>query len=130
MTTPAPPPQRRLAPRAAARVGVPPASRYTGELPVVPPTRPSHLSESMWPNVALTLATVLLFTVGGVVIFWPRGTAHPVTGSAPSSSAPAHPTTKTNPAAPSGVPMPVGDLPGWHQTFADDFTGTDASKRW
>lgn len=23
---------------------------------------------------------------------------------------------------PSGVPMPVGDLPGWHQTFADDFT--------
>ncbi|HET9691985.1 MAG TPA: glycoside hydrolase family 16 protein [Acidimicrobiales bacterium] len=24
----------------------------------------------------------------------------------------------------SGAPMPVGDLPGWHQTFADDFTGT------
>jgi Glycosyl hydrolases family 16 len=25
-------------------------------------------------------------------------------------------------AAPSGEPMPVGDLPGWHQVFADDFT--------
>jgi len=24
--------------------------------------------------------------------------------------------------SPSGVPMPVGDLPGWHQIFADDFT--------
>jgi Glycosyl hydrolases family 16 len=23
---------------------------------------------------------------------------------------------------PSGVPMPVGDLPGWHQVLADDFT--------
>jgi hypothetical protein len=26
------------------------------------------------------------------------------------------------PAAPSGEPMPVGDLPGWHQVFSDDFT--------
>jgi hypothetical protein len=24
--------------------------------------------------------------------------------------------------SPSGQPMPVGDLPGWHQIFADDFT--------
>jgi hypothetical protein len=23
---------------------------------------------------------------------------------------------------PSGVPMPIGDVPGWHQVFADDFT--------
>jgi len=26
------------------------------------------------------------------------------------------------PAAPSGEPMPVGDLPGWRQVFTDDFT--------
>ena len=25
-------------------------------------------------------------------------------------------------AAPSGKPMPVGDLPGWKQVFSDDFT--------
>src|SRR5207245_2889251 len=24
-------------------------------------------------------------------------------------------------AGPSGEPMPVGDIPGWHQVFADDF---------
>ena len=24
---------------------------------------------------------------------------------------------------PSGMAMPTGDIPGWHQTFADDFTG-------
>lgn len=26
--------------------------------------------------------------------------------------------------SPSGVPMPVGDLPGWRQVFTDDFTGS------
>ncbi len=31
---------------------------------------------------------------------------------------------------PSGVPMPKGDIPGWHQTFFDDFTGTKLSKKW
>lgn len=34
------------------------------------------------------------------------------------------PATANTPAAPSGVPMPVGDLPGWKQVFTDDFTGT------
>ena len=28
----------------------------------------------------------------------------------------------TGSVSPSGQPMPVGDLPGWHQVFADDFT--------
>ena len=36
----------------------------------------------------------------------------------------------TGPAAPaSGVAMPKGDIPGWHQTFADDFTG-DVKDNW
>ena len=36
-----------------------------------------------------------------------------------------HTVSPTAPAAssPSGVPMPTGDLAGWHQVFADDFTG-------
>ncbi len=39
------------------------------------------------------------------------------------------PATNTDPlahSAPSGQPMPVGDIPGWHQVFADDFS-TDPS---
>lgn len=34
-------------------------------------------------------------------------------------------TVQPNPLSPSGQSMPVGDLPGWHQVFAEDFT-TDA----
>ena len=26
--------------------------------------------------------------------------------------------------SPSGQAMPIGDIPGWHQVFADDFNGT------
>jgi hypothetical protein len=31
---------------------------------------------------------------------------------------------------PSGVPMPVGNLPGWKQVFKDDFTGTTLGSKW
>lgn len=31
---------------------------------------------------------------------------------------------------PSGVPMPVGNLPGWKQVFKDDFTGTKLDSKW
>jgi hypothetical protein len=33
------------------------------------------------------------------------------------------------PGSPSGVPMPVGDLPGWKQVFTDDFPGTAVDER-
>jgi beta-glucanase (GH16 family) len=129
MTTPAKPSARRV----SARVEVPPAARYTGELPVLKPPTPPRTSETTWRNVALTLATVLFFTLGGVVIFWPHGggagqQAGPA-GASPSGPA-GRPTAAARTAAPSGVAMPVGDLPGWHQTFADDFTTTDPTKRW
>lgn len=32
-------------------------------------------------------------------------------------------------ADPSGEPMPVGDLPGWRQTFTDDFAGTELDEQ-
>jgi beta-glucanase (GH16 family) len=31
---------------------------------------------------------------------------------------------------PSGVPMPIGEIPGWHQTFTDDFTGDALGDQW
>lgn len=31
---------------------------------------------------------------------------------------------------PSGVPMPTGDLPGWHQVFADDFDTAGLDSQW
>jgi beta-glucanase (GH16 family) len=45
---------------------------------------------------------------------------NPAQGSATTS-----PTSVTAPG--DTVPMPVGDVPGWHQTFADDFPGTTLS---
>ncbi len=51
---------------------------------------------------------------------------HPMITAAPSACA--APCASNSPAAvppavadPSGQPMPVGDLPGWHQVFADNF---------
>jgi Glycosyl hydrolases family 16 len=56
----------------------------------------------------------------------PTGTA-----SAPATSSPA-PTTTPSPTStsPSGVNMPVGDLPGWRQVYKDDFSGTSLSSDW
>jgi beta-glucanase (GH16 family) len=31
---------------------------------------------------------------------------------------------------PSGVPMPTGDIRGWHKVFADDFTGRSLDSQW
>ncbi|HEV3173235.1 MAG TPA: glycoside hydrolase family 16 protein [Actinocrinis sp.] len=44
-------------------------------------------------------------------------TATAGTGASGSPSA----APSQTPAGPSGQPMPVGDIPGWHQIFADDF---------
>lgn len=32
--------------------------------------------------------------------------------------------------APSGEAMPVGDIPGWHQTYAEDFSGSSLPSGW
>jgi hypothetical protein len=44
--------------------------------------------------------------------------------SASSAGASAVSATRALAATPSGEEMPVGDLPGWHQVFSDDFTTT------
>jgi chitodextrinase len=56
-------------------------------------------------------------------------TAYDTAGNAssPSNSVSATPvaSTSTGTTDPSGEPMPVGDVPGWHQLFADEFTVSD-----
>ena len=48
----------------------------------------------------------------------------PPTATATATDVPptATATAQSSEAAPSGQAMPVGDLPGWHQVFTDDFT--------
>jgi beta-glucanase (GH16 family) len=71
-----------------------------------------------------------------------RATARPVrTAPKPTktSTKPTTPTSTTTTTAPTKgagtvasntVPMPVGNLPGWNQVFADDFTGTSLDSNW
>ena len=48
----------------------------------------------------------------------------PAAEAAPNTRAPMAATA----ASPSGEEMPVGDLPGWHQVFTDDFTTNVAAR--
>ena len=56
------------------------------------------------------------------------GTKYPVDVIDPATT-PTYPAPVANPtpSTPSGQPMPVGDLPGWHQIFSDDFTTPQAA---
>jgi hypothetical protein len=59
----------------------------------------------------------------------PTAPAPPTTPTTSTPTTPITPTTITTPpvinaTSPSGQAMPVGDLTGWHQVFADDFTKT------
>lgn len=96
----------------------------------------------------VTIFAVVLFVLGaGYVTFAPRhGTPSSdsaTTGSTPtpepaatsssgSASASASHSVRPSSTVPgtSDVAMPAGDIAGWHQTFADDFTEGDISSRW
>ncbi|QKW13419.1 MULTISPECIES: family 16 glycosylhydrolase [unclassified Micromonospora] len=87
-----------------------------------------------WTGLAV-LATVA--TVGFVVVIDPLSNhrsgrkntphpSHPVPGGTPGPGSGQLPGQVGS----SGVPMPRGDLPGWRQIFADDFSGTALSSDW
>jgi beta-glucanase (GH16 family) len=66
--------------------------------------------------IAVGVAIAVLGTVAVVkLVQGPHG-PHPIPVRSPRPGPVAS-------ASPSGVPMPVGDLPGWKQVFADDFSG-------
>jgi beta-glucanase (GH16 family) len=138
MTTPTPDPSRSTV---TGRAEVPATLRYEGELPE-PIARPDAARpENAVRNAAVTAAVVLLIAAGTFWIFRPK-TQTPSTlwfgptgasASADPTGASAGPSQTAAPysgSSPSGVPMPVGDLPGWHQTFTEDFNGGDLAKRW
>jgi Beta-glucanase/Beta-glucan synthetase len=88
-----------------------------------------------WRVVAWTAVVVLFVAAAYVLVLRPvlrhafgppTATGPPTTGPSPTSPESA----ATDAAAPSGVPMPVGNLPGWRQAFTDDFTGTTLSRAW
>jgi beta-glucanase (GH16 family) len=129
----------------SARATVPTDMIYTGQLPVEPPdTPPSKLSETAWRNVAAALATILVLSIGGVVIFWPKdnGTRAPAAQIGQSATATVAPTPTVTAvptpgsvathagSGPSGAAMPTGDIAGWRQTFSEDFNGGDLGSRW
>lgn len=51
------------------------------------------------------------------------------TGTAGSTAA-TGPTAPSGTETPSGAAIPIGDLPGWHQTLAEDFSGTTLASGW
>jgi hypothetical protein len=69
----------------------------------------------------------------GVPAGQPQGTSLPVGTPQPSPSAPGLTlpiagVLGSGSASPSGQAMPSGDLPGWKQVFADDFTGASLNQ--
>jgi hypothetical protein len=127
------------------------AARYTGPLvPAEPPPPPPGRSH----KVRYAVVTVVLFVIAafGLYKITMADGSRPVpaatedaAGSGPTVP-PSHPAGSANPQAsrpiphptgplrdgiaPSGVPMPIGEIPGWYQTFTDDFAGNGLNDNW
>lgn len=99
-------------------------------------------------DLLITVLGSVLLVSALIYVQWPRGTnpsanrtgnnavadpsatvAGRPAGNASSTATPAAAQPGST-AAPSGVAMPVGNLPGWRQTFADDFTSPDLAGNW
>jgi hypothetical protein len=110
--------------------------------PVVPPAvRPRSRR-----RLGLLFVSVLLLVSGaGYGAYRVQRPVQPVAvESSPSVPvpAPASPSVSASPTpartipplrdgiAPSGVPMPIGEIPGWYQTFTDDFVGNSLNDQW
>src|SRR5262249_27395930 len=132
------------------RAQPPPTSRIVPQfgVPLVPepPSPPKRSVGRILGTVATTLLVLAVLGVVFKIIVRPVPTTVPDAPTAAASdggggangapipapnggSAPGPVVTgSAAPVQASGVPMPRGDLPGWHQTFADDFTGNLGDK--
>ncbi|MGH2850062.1 MAG: glycoside hydrolase family 16 protein [Solirubrobacteraceae bacterium] len=57
----------------------------------------------------------------------PPGGSTPTTGTGPSTTPPPGGSSGE---LPSGQAMPLGDIPGWRQTYAEDFSGSSVPSSW
>lgn len=113
------------------RVRVPEQLRYAGGLPeqLIRPEPP--VRESSTRNMVVTFVVVLAIAAATAYVFRPAGAEQTATWhSAPTATATPTDEPRYDGPPPSGEPMPVGDLPGWRQTFTEDFNGADLSERW
>lgn len=87
-------------------------------------TRPISIARLAFVLVLMLLGSLAIVLSSTAIIIQSRG----VTSQQQQVSAVTEPseggTAAARPSAtsPSGQPMPVGDIPGWHQIFTDDFT--------
>jgi beta-glucanase (GH16 family) len=134
---------------ASGRAQVPPGTRYVGQAGSEPAAQPLHRkSRAGWIGSAATVFVAVLIVLAAVKVvagghnsnttaagatFSSAAPNTTVGSSGPQSAAPSSiPSSPVLPAGkddPSGVPIPRGDLPGWHQTFAEDFTGTEVNRK-
>lgn len=136
---------------ASGRASVPDELRYTGALPTVVESSSIARRKRIRGSIITAAAGVLVFAAVSYVVLSPKApssSADPSAGGAalattsaaadssasasPSPSASARPSLAATPAitALTSKAMPKGDLPGWHQTFSDDFTGSSLTNRW
>lgn len=92
------------------------------------PFSPRHKLVGMFKFIAIVLGV----TVVGVIVLI---NVHALAPSTTSKNEPSNSDALQNQVAsgppPSGQPMPLGDISGWHQVLTDDFPGTKLdSKKW
>ncbi len=142
-----PRPPESYPPVSTGRAAPPPRSRIVAPLGVPALPEPPETPKRSVGRVLGTVATVLLVLAVLGVIFKiivrpiPEQPGTPAAVASDDTSGPPVPAPATTAPAPvlpsgsapvqaSGVPMPLGDLPGWRQTFADDFTEPNLAAHW
>jgi len=127
-------------------------ARYHGPILLPEPPPPKR---GLFHKVVYAVVTVLLFSVAAYGLYkitMPRSGRPSATsvddGAGTANTTPPFPHSDARPSAtgkpaathpsapqrdslnPSGVPMPIGELPGWHQTFTEDFVGDSLNDAW
>jgi hypothetical protein len=126
----------------SGRAAPPPSSRLVPPTQPRQPPSPTPQRRSVGRILGTIATTLLVLGVLGVVFkiivrpvpTQPTGVAasdSAVPAPVPNDAGPGDaPGGSTSPVGPSGPAIPRGDLPGWHQTFAEDFAGGDLASRW
>lgn len=126
----------------SGRAAPPPSSRLVPPIQPPQPPPPAPKQRPIGRVIGTIATTVLVLGVLGAVfkiIVRPVPT-EPTAAAVSDSAAPAPaanssgpaglPSASVPPVGPAGSAAPRGDLPGWRQTFAEDFAGGNLADRW